>query len=93
MEYNQITNMNTFNCLRAVNGSVTLAPAPTRPFPERCAFGQFLCNHPPRCIPDWQHCDGQAHCLDGSDEAACRKFSLQRCACVNKQELSPGCDK
>ncbi|KAK7883186.1 hypothetical protein WMY93_029360 [Mugilogobius chulae] len=59
-----------------VNGSVTVAPVPTLappqpPFPGRCTRGQFLCHRPPNCIPDWQRCDGQANCQDGSDEAHC----------------------
>ncbi|XP_061574688.1 sortilin-related receptor isoform X2 [Cololabis saira] len=59
------------------NGSVTPAPAPTQaaapppPTPGRCAAGQFQCQRPPRCIPEWQRCDGQLHCQDGSDEARC----------------------
>ncbi|XP_034404958.1 sortilin-related receptor [Cyclopterus lumpus] len=60
-------------CPTAANGSVTAAPAPTEapPSPTRCLRGQFLCRRPPRCIPDWQRCDGQNHCRDGSDEAQC----------------------
>lgn len=62
----------------AANGSVTLAPGPTQappplPAPGRCSRGQFLCRRPPHCIPDWQRCDGQLHCQDGSDEAHCRE--------------------
>ncbi|KAM7413680.1 hypothetical protein PAMA_020860 [Pampus argenteus] len=58
------------------DGSVTLAPAPTPalppiPSPGRCSRGQFLCRQPPRCIPEWQRCDGQRHCQDGSDETHC----------------------
>lgn len=61
-----------------VNGSVTVAPVPTLPQPHppspgRCTRGQFLCHRPPHCIPDWQRCDGQLNCQDGSDEAYCRK--------------------
>uniref|UniRef100_A0A8C6SI35 Sortilin-related receptor, L(DLR class) A repeats containing n=1 Tax=Neogobius melanostomus TaxID=47308 RepID=A0A8C6SI35_9GOBI len=60
--------------LLAVN--VTMAPEPTPapphpPSPGRCTRGQFLCHRPPACIPDWQRCDGQANCQDGSDEAHC----------------------
>ncbi|XP_029027892.1 sortilin-related receptor isoform X2 [Betta splendens] len=81
-----------FGC-PTVNGSVTLAPVPTQPFPpppvpESCAFDQFLCNNPPRCIPDWQRCDGQAHCLDGSDEAACPTHGPL--SCVSGTRCSDG---
>lgn len=63
------------------NSTVTLTPVPTwapapPPVPGRCSRGQFMCRRPPHCIPDWQRCDGQIHCQDGSDEAQCRKFLL-----------------
>ncbi|KAM6959084.1 sortilin-related receptor [Aplochiton taeniatus] len=56
--------------------NATAAPAPTHspappPPPGRCSKGQFLCRRPAHCIPDWQRCDGHAHCQDGSDEAHC----------------------
>ncbi|KAF0030311.1 hypothetical protein F2P81_017042 [Scophthalmus maximus] len=62
-------------CPTAVNGSVTVTSVPTLAPPDsapgRCNRGQFLCRRPPRCIPDWQRCDGQIHCEDRSDEDHC----------------------
>lgn len=62
--------------LTAVNGSVTPALVPTENphSPDRCSRSQFQCQRPARCIPDWQRCDGHAHCQDGSDEAHCREY-------------------
>uniref|UniRef100_A0A672I1R6 Sortilin-related receptor n=1 Tax=Salarias fasciatus TaxID=181472 RepID=A0A672I1R6_SALFA len=79
----------------AANGSVTPAPVPTQappppppPAPGRCTRGQFLCRRPPRCIPDWQRCDGQIHCQDGSDEAHCP--TRGPLVCVNGTRCSDG---
>ncbi|XP_062275245.1 sortilin-related receptor [Scomber scombrus] len=75
------------------NGSATLAPVPTQapplpPSPGRCSRGQFLCRRPPRCIPDWQRCDGQKHCQDGSDEAHCP--TRGPLSCVNGTRCADG---
>lgn len=72
-----------FPFLTAANGSVTVAPSPTLPPPSpgHCSPGQFPCHRPARCIPEWQRCDGQPHCQDGSDEAHCRK-----CLCRRRQQ-------
>uniref|UniRef100_A0A3P8V3B2 Sortilin-related receptor n=1 Tax=Cynoglossus semilaevis TaxID=244447 RepID=A0A3P8V3B2_CYNSE len=64
---------------------VTQAPPPV---PGRCSRGQFLCRRPPRCIPDWQRCDGQVHCEDGSDEMHCPTRGLL--VCVNGSRCSDG---
>ncbi|XP_069003442.1 sortilin-related receptor isoform X1 [Embiotoca jacksoni] len=79
-------------CPTAVNGSVTQAPVPTQapppPSPGRCSRGQFLCRRPPHCIPDWQRCDGQLQCQDGSDEAYCP--TRGPLFCVNGTRCSDG---
>lgn len=76
-----------------VNGSVTVAPVPTLPQPHppspgRCTRGQFLCHRPPHCIPDWQRCDGQLNCQDGSDEAYCP--TRGPLSCVNGTRCADG---
>ncbi|XP_062872320.1 sortilin-related receptor [Trichomycterus rosablanca] len=70
-------------CPAVSNSSVTQTPVVTgAPDPAgRCARGQFLCRKPPTCIPEWQRCDGQAHCQDNSDESGCP--TRGPLACVN----------
>uniref|UniRef100_A0A667YBH8 Sortilin related receptor 1 n=1 Tax=Myripristis murdjan TaxID=586833 RepID=A0A667YBH8_9TELE len=75
------------------NGTVTLPPMPTHapappPSPGRCARGQFMCRRPPRCIPDWQRCDGHPHCQDNSDEANCP--TRGPLSCVNGTRCADG---
>lgn len=39
---------------------------------DPCKSTQFMCRSS-QCIDKEQRCDGLAQCLDGSDEAGCRK--------------------
>ncbi|KAJ8401703.1 hypothetical protein AAFF_G00376740 [Aldrovandia affinis] len=76
-------------CLPASNSTARPTTPAVRPRPPgRCSRGQFMCRRPPTCIPDWQHCDGQRHCADGSDEANCP--TRGPLTCVNGTLCSDG---
>ncbi|MEQ2168720.1 hypothetical protein GOODEAATRI_017702, partial [Goodea atripinnis] len=78
-------------CPTAANHSMTPAAAPTPappPSPGRCSQGQFQCQRPPHCIPEWLRCDGHSHCEDSSDEANCP--TRQPLFCINGTRCSDG---
>ncbi|XP_020625530.1 uncharacterized protein LOC110062928 [Orbicella faveolata] len=58
-----------------------------------CSKEEFRCDNL-QCVKSIQKCDGQSHCVDGSDESSCRclnsQFSCSSGECLSPEKLRDG---